>query len=63
MIDVGRLWQPGRAGGVDVKGAILDGENGALRAREVVAGKCFELAIDAGEIGPCIPMHPDFCIY
>src|SRR2546430_7658071 len=56
MIDVGGLWQPGRAGGVDVKGAILDGENGALRSSEVVAGISIEAAIDARVLGSCIPL-------
>src|SRR6202022_3031515 len=37
VVDVGSLGEAGRAGGVDVKRAVLDGQARALRLREAVA--------------------------
>jgi hypothetical protein len=59
MVQVGRFRQPGGAGRVDVKRAVLDGQGRALGRREIGVGQALDLAIDAREIGIGIAMQPD----
>ncbi len=60
VVHVGRLRQAGRARGVDVERAILDGQRAPLRGRELVAGQAFDRRVDARQVGRrCIPVQPD----
>jgi hypothetical protein len=59
VVHVGRFRQAGRARGVDVKRAVLDGQGRKIGRREVGAGKTVDFAIDAREIGVGIAVQPD----
>ena len=59
VVHVRGLRQTGRARGVNVERAILDGEHGAVRGRERIAGNAVNLAIDARKVGIGVTMKPD----
>ena len=59
MVDVGRLGQAGRARGVDVERAVLDGEPAALGVRQRVARQGVDFAIDARQVGVGLAVQPE----
>ena len=60
VIDVGRLGHAGRAGGVDVERAVLDGEHRALVRCERCVGELRQVGVEPRQVRGFLAVRPDF---